>query len=230
MQQQLKVLRLFCLKLERRQDVRKAWRSFKDKKKKSVQKFTAYWLDLSRAAVSFYRCVLEKKKNTIRLVRSFRLKPILMSTNLHTWKISNNQSVKWMFVGRSDMLILFPQHAWMLMACHKYWSVSLSACCGFGGARPHARAPTQQPACTRMFARPCGELALSGDVMAWLACCGTWPRLCCVSSALQGSVIPQPPAHNTHHSIPQTTTEQNSTTPGTMSTLSFRRRKKNQSS
>lgn len=76
-----------------------------------------------------------------------------------------------------------------------------------------------------VFARTRGELALSGDVMPWLACCGTWPRLCCVSSALQGSVIPQPPAYNTHHSIPQTTTEQNSTTPGTMSTMSFRRRR-----
>lgn len=57
--------------------------------------------------------------------------------------------------------------------------------------------------------------------------CGTWPPLCSVSSTLRGSTIPQPPAHNTHHSIPQTTTEQNTTTPGTISTQSFARRKKN---
>lgn len=72
-------------------------------------------------------------------------------------------------------------------------------------------------------------LVRSGDVMLWPACCGTWPPLYCVSSTLWGSTIPQPPAHNTHYSIPQTTTEQNSTTPGTKSTqsLTTRRGKKN---
>lgn len=79
--------------------------------------------------------------------------------------------------------------------------------------------------CVRLFARPCGELALSSDVMLWPARCGTWPPLCSVSSTLRGSTIPQPPAHNTHHSIPQTTTEQNTTTPSTMSTQYFTRKK-----
>lgn len=77
----------------------------------------------------------------------------------------------------------------------------------------------------RQFTRPCGEPALSVDVMLWPARCGTWPPLCTVSSTLRGSTIPQPPVHNTHHSIPQATTEQNTTTPGSMSTQSFTRRK-----
>lgn len=77
----------------------------------------------------------------------------------------------------------------------------------------------------RLFTRPCGEPALSADVMLWPACCGTWPPLCSVSSTLWGSTIPQPPAHNTYHSIPQTTTELNTTTPGTISSRSFARRK-----
>lgn len=101
----------------------------------------------------------------------------------------------------------------------------------------HARTMTQSwscwclcvSACVRvcgwLFARPCGEPALSVDVMLWPACCGTWPPLCTVSSTLRGSTIPQPPAHNTYHSTPQTTTELNATTPGTMSTRSFTRRK-----
>lgn len=84
---------------------------------------------------------------------------------------------------------------------------------------------SSQCVCVWLFARPCGELALNVDVMLWPACCGTWPPLCTVSSTLRGSTIPQPPTHNTHHSIPQTTTEQNTTTPGTMSTQSFTRRK-----
>lgn len=68
-------------------------------------------------------------------------------------------------------------------------------------------------------------LVRSGDVMLWPACCGTWPPLYCVSSTLRGSTIPQAPAHNTHYSIPQTTTEQNSTTPGTKSTQSLTTRR-----
>ena len=80
--------------------------------------------------------------------------------------------------------------------------------------------------CVQLFVRPCGELALSSDVMPWPAHCGTWPPLCSVSSTLRGSTIPQPQAHNTHHSIPLTTTEQNTTTPGTMSTQYFTRKKK----
>lgn len=81
-------------------------------------------------------------------------------------------------------------------------------------------------ACVRQFARPCGELALNSDAMLWPVCCGTWPPLCCVSSTLRGSTIPQPLAHNTHHSNPQTTTEHNLTTPSTTSTQSFNRWKK----
>lgn len=76
-----------------------------------------------------------------------------------------------------------------------------------------------------LFMRPCWGPALSVDVMLWLACCGTWPPLRTVSSTLWGSAIPQPPAHNTYHSIPQTTTELNTTTPSTISTQSFTRRK-----
>lgn len=68
-------------------------------------------------------------------------------------------------------------------------------------------------------------LVRNGDVMLWPACCGTWPPLYCVSSTLRGSTIPQAPAHNTHYSIPQTTTEQNSTTPGTKSTQSLTTRR-----
>lgn len=76
-----------------------------------------------------------------------------------------------------------------------------------------------------LFTRPCRGPAQSVDVMLWLACCGTWPPLRTVSSTLWGSAIPQPPVHNTYHSIPQTTTELNTTTPSTISTQSFARRK-----
>lgn len=125
------------------------------KTKKSVQKFIAYWLDLSRAAVSFHRCFFEKKnkkKKTIRLVSP--IKPILVSTFHRTQKIVSSLNLRWTFV--KDMFIQFPQHAWMSTVCHKYWTISLLACCGYGGPCTHAGQRHGSP-CACMYMSVCKD-------------------------------------------------------------------------
>lgn len=127
------------------------------------------------------------KMNLIRACLGFSLQRWKMIENtFHQTRISNNVSM--------TVTCVFIQWASPRagIVCTLVFNLSLCLC-----VYVSVRLPKNVSLCKKdgtemeqavclfvVFARPCGELARSGDVMPWPARCGTWPPLRCVSSTL----------------------------------------------